>query len=480
MQIHEVDVVVVGLGPGGEDAAGALAEAGLRVVGIESHLVGGECPYYGCIPSKMIIRAADLIAETRRANTMAGTTTVEPDYSIVAARIRDEATDDWNDQVAVDRLVGKGAIFVHGRGVFDGPGRVVVGDDVYVAARGVIVATGTSPGIPDIPGLAEARPWTNREIVKVETAPSSMIVLGGGAIGLELAQAFSRFGTKVTIIEATDRILGPEEPESSELLRKVLESEGIDIRVGAGVSSVSRADRLDGAGAGADVGVGVGVGVYRPAGAVTVTLDDGSNVVAAEILVAAGRTPNVRGIGLDTIGLDETARPTFVVDEHMRVSGADKLWAIGDIAGKGAFTHMAMYESGIAVDDILGVESPRVGQFHAVSRVTFTDPEVGSVGMTEKQARDAGIDVHVSVVDSAKSSRGWIHGEGNTGLMKLVADADKGILVGATTIGPRGGELLALFNLAVHARVPIAQLRSMIYAYPTFYRGALDALAELD
>jgi pyruvate/2-oxoglutarate dehydrogenase complex dihydrolipoamide dehydrogenase (E3) component len=474
MQIHEVDVVVVGLGPGGEDAAGALAEAGLRVVGIESHLVGGECPYYGCVPSKMMIRAADLIAETRRANTMAGTTTVEPDYSIVAARIRDEATDDWNDQVAVDRLVGKGAIFVHGRGVFDGPGRVVVGDDVYVAARGVIVATGTSPGIPDIPGLAEARPWTNREIVKVETAPSSMIVLGGGAIGLELAQAFSRFGTKVTIIEATDRILGPEEPESSELLRKVLESEGIDIRVGAGVSSVSRADRLDGAGA------DVGVGVYRPAGAVTVTLDDGSNVVAAEILVAAGRTPNVRGIGLDTIGLDETARPTFVVDEHMRVSGADKLWAIGDIAGKGAFTHMAMYESGIAVDDILGVESPRVGQFHAVSRVTFTDPEVGSVGMTEKQARDAGIDVHVSVVDSAKSSRGWIHGEGNTGLMKLVADADKGILVGATTIGPRGGELLALFNLAVHARVPIAQLRSMIYAYPTFYRGALDALAELD
>jgi pyruvate/2-oxoglutarate dehydrogenase complex dihydrolipoamide dehydrogenase (E3) component len=474
MQIHEVDVVVVGLGPGGEDAAGALAEAGLRVVGIESHLVGGECPYYGCVPSKMMIRAADLIAETRRANTMAGTTTVEPDYSIVAARIRDEATDDWNDQVAVDRLVGKGAIFVHGRGVFDGPGRVVVGDDVYVAARGVIVATGTSPGIPDIPGLAEARPWTNREIVKVETAPSSMIVLGGGAIGLELAQAFSRFGTKVTIIEATDRILGPEEPESSELLRKVLESEGIDIRVGAGVSSVSRADRLDGAGA------DVGVGVDRPAGAVTVTLDDGSNVVAAEILVAAGRTPNVRGIGLDTIGLDETARPTFVVDEHMRVSGADKLWAIGDIAGKGAFTHMAMYESGIAVDDILGVESPRVGQFHAVSRVTFTDPEVGSVGMTEKQARDAGIDVHVSVVDSAKSSRGWIHGEGNTGLMKLVADADKGILVGATTIGPRGGELLALFNLAVHARVPIAQLRSMIYAYPTFYRGALDALAELD
>jgi len=215
-------------------------------------------------------------------------------------------------------------------------------------------------------------------------------------------------------------------------------------------------------------------------GLVTVTLADGSEIRADEILVAAGRTPNVRGIGLDTIGLDETARPSFTVDQRMRVNGVDGIWAVGDIAGKGAFTHMAVYQAAIAFDDITGAASPRLSEDHAVSRVTFTDPEVGSVGMTESQARAAGLNVRVGLANSATSSRGWLHGAGNEGLMKLVADADKDVLVGATSVGPRGGEVLSMFNLAVHARVPIATLRSMIYAYPTFYRGALDALADLE
>lgn len=456
MTEHMVDVVVVGLGPGGEDVAGQLAVAGLSVVGIESHLVGGECPYYGCIPSKMIIRAADLLQEARRVNVMAGSATVTPDYSIVADRIRDEATDDWDDTVAVDRFVGKGGTFVRGRGELDGPGRVRVGDDVYVARRGVVLATGTSPALPPIAGLADAAPWTNRDIFKIRMNPASLIVLGGGAIGLELAQAFSRFGTTVTVIEALDRVLAPEEPESSELVAAVLRAEGVTLRTGVAAASVSRSN-----------------------GTVTVTLADGSTARADEILVAAGRTPNVRGIGLGSIGLDETARPTFTTDEHMRIVGVDGVWAVGDITGRGAFTHMAVYEAGVAVDDIMHMSTPRVAQSHAVSRVTFTDPEVGSVGLTEAQARAAGLNVHVGLANSATSSRGWLHGEGNEGLMKLIVDADRGILVGATSVGPRGGDVLSMFNLAVHARIPVTELTSMIYAYPTFYRGALDALAAL-
>lgn len=456
MQTHQVDVVVIGMGPGGEEVAGQLVEAGMSVVGIESHLVGGECPYYGCVPSKMIIRAADLLAEAGRVNAMAGTAAVTPDYTIVADRIRDEATDNWDDTVAVDRFVAKGGTFVRGRGALDGEGRVRVGDDTYIARLGVVIATGTSPALPPVPGLAEAHPWTNREVFKIRSLPASLTVMGGGAIGLELAQALSRFGVKVTVIEAADRVLAPEEPESSALVASVLRSEGITIMTGQ-----------------------LAVAVRRE-GQVTTELADGTSVTSDEILVAAGRIPNLRGIGLDSVGLDETARPTFTVDDRMRVIGASRLWAVGDIAGRGSFTHMAAYEAAIAVDDILGVENPRLAETHAVSRVTFTDPEVGSVGLTEAQARAAGLNVRVGVADSSTSSRGWLHGAGNEGLMKLVEDADRGVLVGATTVGPRGGELLGLFNLAVHSRVPVSELRSMIYAYPTFIRGTLDALAALD
>ena len=456
MNEHHVDVVVIGMGPGGEDAAGRLVQAGLKVVGVEPHLVGGECPYYGCIPSKMIIRAAGLLAEANRVTAMAGSATVVPDFSMVASRIRNEATDNWDDTVAVDRFVGKGGAFVRGRGVLDGRGRVVVGDDVYVAARGVILATGTSPAIPPIPGLAEAKPWTNRDIFKIRTNPKSLIVVGGGAIGLELAQSFRRFGTAVTVVEAADRVLAVEEPESSILITRALKDEGIEFRVGVAIASAGRGE-----------------------GRVTLTLADGSVVEADEILVAAGRTPNLTGIGLDTVGLDERSRPAITTDEHMRVVGTERLWAVGDIAGRGAFTHMAVYEAAIAVDDILEVDGPIVAESHAVSRVTFTEPEVGSVGMTEAQARAAGINVKIGLADSSTSSRGWLHGFGNEGLMKLIVDGDRDILVGASSVGPRGGEVLAMFNLAVHARIPVASLRTMIYAYPTFYRGALDALGAI-
>lgn len=445
----DVDVVVVGLGPGGEAAATRLARAGLSVVGVERRLVGGECPYYGCVPSKMMIRAADALAEARRVTGLAGTAEVRPDWSLVAARVRDEATDDWDDTVAVERLEKAGVTVVKGAGRLDGPGRVVVGPRSYDAARGVVLNTGTEPGVPPIDGLAGTPYWTNREILRVEVLPASLLVLGGGAIGLELAQVFSRFGVEVTVVEVADRILALEEPESSTLIEGVFSRDGIRVLTGAPVTSVAHAD-----------------GRF--------TLQVGDHEVSAEkLLVAAGRRPNLADVGLDTVGLDPGAR-SIEVDDRMRAG--DKLWAIGDITGKGAFTHVSMYQADIAVRDILGQGGP-AADYRALSRVTFTDPEVGSVGMTERQARDAGLSVAVATTDLASSSRGWIARA--EGLIKLVADTDRGVLVGATSAGPSGGEVLSMLATAVHAEVPLDTLRTMHYAYPTFHRAVQTALDEL-
>src|SRR6185437_7658362 len=233
-----VDVVVLGLGPGGEDAAGTLAEAGLDVVGIDGGLVGGECPYWGCVPSKMMIRAADLLAEGRRIPGMAGSSTITPDWSVVARRIRDDATDDWDDRVAVERLEGRGARFVRGWGRLDGPGRVTVGDRTFVASRAVLVNTGTKPWVPPIAGLDGTPYWTNREAIEVEDLPASLVVLGGGAIGVELAQMFARFGVAVTVVEVGPRLVAAEEPEACDLLAATFADEGIDVRAGVTVDHI--------------------------------------------------------------------------------------------------------------------------------------------------------------------------------------------------------------------------------------------------
>ncbi|MFI7596259.1 dihydrolipoyl dehydrogenase family protein [Actinoplanes sp. NPDC049681] len=449
---QQVDVIVIGLGVGGEEAAGRLAEAGLSVVGVEHTLVGGECPYWGCIPTKMMIRAGNALAEARRIPGLAGASQVQPDWSPVARRIREEATDTWDDKVAVDRFVGKGGRFVRGRAMITGPGRVRVGDEEFVAGRGIVIATGTAAVIPPIPGLAGTPYWTNREAVETESLPATLVVLGGGAIGVELSQVMARFGVAVTIIEGSDRLLAMEEPESSDTVAAALAKDGIKTHTGVRAQQVEHSGDL-----------------------FTVTLSDGSTVTGERMLVATGRAARLDGLGLENVGLDPAAR-FLTTDDRMRAG--DNIWAAGDVTGNGAFTHMAMYEADVVVRDILGQGGP-AADYHARPRVTFTDPEIGAVGLTEKQARDAGIDVQVGFSSLPSSSRGFIHGPGNDGFIKVVADRSRGVLVGATSAGPSGGEVLGALSVAVKAAVPIATLQATIWAYPTFHRAIGDAMRQL-
>lgn len=457
-----VDAVVVGLGPGGEDVAGRLAEAGLDVVGVEERLVGGECPYWGCIPSKIMVRAANLIAEGHRIPGMAGTAMVHPDWKPVARSVR-EATDGWDDKVAVDRLVARGGHFLRGHARITAPDEVTVHDPgnwetVLRPTRAIVLAVGSEPAIPPIPGLAGTPFWTNREAIAAQELPHSMIVLGGGSVGLELGQAYARFGTAVTVIERGPRLLPSEEPEASELLLRCLGDSGLDVHTDADVCET----------------------VYD-GHAFTLRCSNGDHFTAEKLLVATGRRVDLGKLGAGVLGVDTAAR-VLPVDERLRVVPAvgrrPGVWALGDVTGKGAYTHISMYQADLVVNAILGQGGP-IATYHAVPRVTFTDPEVGAVGLTEAQARESGIHVRTGLADVATSSRGFIYRRGNQGFLKLVADADAGSLVGATSAGPTGGEVLGALSLAVHARIPLDVLRETIWAFPTFHRVIGDAVGAL-
>lgn len=448
------DLIVIGMGVGGEEVAGRTADAGLKVLAVEKNLVGGECPYWGCVPSKMMIRAGDTLAEGARVVGLAGSSRISPDWTPVAKRIREQATDDWNDQVAVERHEKKGSTVVKGAARFVGPRAIEVDGARYEATKGVVIATGTDPAVPPVEGLDSVDYWTNRDAIETETVPASLIVMGGGPIGLELAQVFHRFGSKVSVVEMADHLLPSEEPENGAAMEEVLTDEGLDVFAGV------QAQRVTSSGAGIEVAL------------------SGDRMLRADrLLVATGRKTDLGSLGIGAAGLDEDS-PNIEVDEHMRA--ADGIWAIGDVTEHGGFTHLAVYQGRIAAADILGRDHAPA-DYSAVPRVTFTDPEVASVGLTERQAREKGLNVKTSVAKTASSARGWMHGPGaEHGITKLVADADAGVLVGASTMGPRAGDVIGLLILAIKERIPVASLKELIYPYPTFIRGLEDALREFD
>ncbi|MFF4649451.1 dihydrolipoyl dehydrogenase family protein [Streptomyces sp. NPDC001380] len=466
----QVDAVVVGMGPGGEEVAGRLADAGLDVVGVDERLVGGECPYWGCIPSKIMVRAAGLVAEAHRIPGTVGTAMVHPDWRPVARRLR-AVTDEWDDKAAVDRFTTRGGRFVRGRGVLTAPGEVTVetpdGAEVVLRPRrAVVLAVGSEPAVPPVPGLSAVPYWTNRDVVEADRPPASLLVLGGGAVGLELGQALQRLGTAVTVVEAAPRLLGREEPEAGELLVRALTGDGLEVHTGTALTSVAYdGDR------------------------VTACCVRGERLAAERLLVSAGRRVDLARFGAGVLGVDDTA-PALPVDARMRVlapgvPGASGprgpgpgVWAVGDVTGHGAFTHMAVYQADVAVRAILGRGGPRA-EYHAVPRVTFTDPEVGAVGLTEAQARERGTAVRVGRADTAATDRGLTHGPGADGFVKLVADADAGTLAGGTVAGPYASEMLGALSVAVAARVPLAELRQTVWAFPTFHRAIGDALRQL-
>jgi pyruvate/2-oxoglutarate dehydrogenase complex dihydrolipoamide dehydrogenase (E3) component len=446
---ERVDAIVMGLGTCGEELGLRLARAGLKVVGIEPNLIGGECAFWACIPSKMMVRASNLLAEARRVDGAAGHVEVTPDWSLVANRIRMEATGGWDDSYGVQRFEAAGGRHIRGYAEITGPGSVTVNGQDFVAERGLVIATGSHPVIPPIPGLDTVDYWQTHDAIQVEQLPASLLVLGGGAVGCELGQVFARFGVDVTIIEGADRILAGEDPVASEVIESVFAAEGITVHKGAHVTSVEQ----------------------RPEGA-TAILDDGAELTADKLLVATGRRVSLEGLGLETLGVDTSAR-FLDVDDQLRV--ADRTFAIGDITGKGMLTNVAVYQAGLVVDQLLG-KTPPPADYTTHPRITFTDPEVGSVGLSEAAAREAGLDIDVVTKSVAGTIRGLLHGAAGQGVIKLIVNRADGLLVGATSVGPSGGEVLGMLATAIHGKVSARSLNYMIYGFPAFYGGVGEAI----
>jgi pyruvate/2-oxoglutarate dehydrogenase complex dihydrolipoamide dehydrogenase (E3) component len=441
--MNEFDVVVLGAGPAGEVCAGRLGEAGLSVAMLEPRLIGGECSFYACMPSKALLRPGELLAEVRRIPGVREAVTGDLDVAAVLKR-RDEIVHDFDDSGMEPWLEERGVTIVRAPGRLDGERRVRAGDETLAARRAVVVATGTAPLLPPIDGLPEARPWTNHEGTGARRAPDRLVVLGGGVVGVELAQAWRSLGSEVTLIEAADRLIAGEEPFASDHVEQGLRDAGVEVRLGVEATAVRARD-----------------------GRVELELESGGAVHGDELLVAVGRRPNTIDIGVDSVGL--APGEPIEVDDSMRAT--PWLYAIGDVNGRALLTHMGKYQARIAADAILGEGGPCLSMTADGTRsprVIFTDPQVAAVGYTLAAAQEAGLEVHAVDVPTQGNAGASFYGrDDSVGTVRLVVDEERGIAVGATFTGHEIAEFLHAATIAVVGEVPLRRLAHAVPAFPT-------------
>jgi pyruvate/2-oxoglutarate dehydrogenase complex dihydrolipoamide dehydrogenase (E3) component len=442
--MRSFDVVVIGAGPAGEVAAGRLGEAGLKVAIVEDRLVGGECSYWACMPSKGLLRPYEALAEARRIPGAAEAITGDLDAPAVLRR-RDEIIHDLDDSVQLPWLEQRGIVLLRGAGVLTGERRIRVGDEELEATRAVLLATGSIPSMPPIEGLdAIDDAWTNREATTAKTIPERLVIMGGGVVGVEMAQAFQTLGSQVTLIEGERRLLPREEEYACAQVTDALADYGVDIRTGQKATRVAERDD-----------------------SVVVTTSDGREADGDTLLVALGRKPQTKGLGVETLGID-TDRPV-TVDLRMQVEGHPWLYAIGDVNGKALFTHMGKYQGRIAADHILGSDSAiSHGADGPLSpRVIFTEPQVAAVGHTTDTAAAAGLAVDTVETETSGNAGGSFYGRGAPGTARLLIDRERRVVVGATITGAEVGEMLQAATIAIVGEIPLERLRHAVPCFPT-------------